>query len=203
MRRAILAGLVAPALLAPACGGPGHTRAEPPPLDSADVARAREAAAALGGELMTMLGRELARGGPAAAIAVCADSAQERTRQHQRQGIAVRRVGTRVRNPANAPDSLEAAILASFAAALAEGRWPPDTALVQPAPAGGYELRYLRPIRVQALCLGCHGPPDALDTAVRQALAARYPADQATGYAEGELRGAVSVRLSLPTTSGR
>lgn len=165
--------------------------------DYADLAVARDAAMALGGDLMSMLTRELARGGQTAAIAVCADSAQERTSRHQRAGVAVRRIGTRVRNPGNAPDDVERQVLARFAATISAGRAPADTAFVARTSAGGMELRFLRPLRVQELCLGCHGPADQLSPEVRQILASRYPDDQATGYAVGDLRGAVSVRLTL------
>lgn len=165
--------------------------------DSADLAVARDAAMALGGDLMSMLTSELARGGPAAAIAVCADSAQERTRRHQQTGVMVRRVGTRVRNPANAPDSVERQVLGRFAAIIAEGSAPTDTAFVTGTSAGGTELRFLRPVRIQPPCLGCHGPADQLSPEARQVIASRYPNDQATGYAVGDLRGAISVRLAL------
>ena len=49
-----------------------------PEVDDARLARARAAADALGKDLMSLLTRELERGGPDAAIAVCADSAQVR-----------------------------------------------------------------------------------------------------------------------------
>jgi hypothetical protein len=172
------------------------------PVDTLALGQAREAAAALGGDLMTMLTRELARGGPVAAIAVCADSAQERTRRHQQAGVDVRRVGTRVRNPSNAPDAVETAVLTAFAAELTAGRMPEDTFFLEPLPAGGRELRYLRPIRVQEPCLACHGPASALAPGVRTLLAARYPMDRATDYAVGDLRGAISVRLTLPSHPG-
>lgn len=191
------AAVLIPGLLSLACAD-RRQAATPPTIDSATIERARGVATALGGDLMAMLTRELARGGPGAAIAVCADSAQERTRSHQQEGIRVRRVGTRVRNPSNTPDSLEAAVLTAFAADLGAGRLPAETSLVQPAPGGGHEVRYLRPVRVQEQCLACHGPASQLAPEVRALLATRYPADSATDYAVGDLRGAISVRLTLP-----
>jgi hypothetical protein len=189
-----------PLLFITACGGDRQTAA-PPAADSSTVAEARTTANALGADLMGMLTRELTRGGPPAAIAVCADSAQQRTLQHQKAGIQVRRVGTRVRNPANAPDSVEQAVLAAFGDAIRAGRTPADTHLVVPAAGGGYELRYLRPVRIQEPCLACHGQSSQLAPEVSEVLSTRYPGDQATGYAVGELRGAVSVRVSLPSAA--
>jgi hypothetical protein len=53
----------------------------------------------------------------------------------------------------------------------------------------------MRAIRLQEFCLACHGPADSIAPAVKQVITARYPNDQATGYAIGELRGAISVRV--------
>lgn len=183
-----------PAVMVLACL-PERRAATPPAIDSVRLAEARTAATALGGELLTLLTQELARGGPAAAVAVCADSAQVRTSRHQQAGITVRRVGTRVRNPANAPDSLESAILAAFQADLSAGRLPADTVVLEALAGGHTRLRYLRPVRVQEACLTCHGPATGIPDSVRAILAQRYPNDEATGYAVGALRGAVSVQV--------
>ena len=183
------------ALMVLACQ-PQRRAAAPPAIDSVRLGEARTAATALGSDLMTMLTQELARGGPAAAIAVCADSAQVRTTRRQQAGIAVRRVGTRVRNPANTPDSLEAAVLNAFQADLAAGRLPADTTVLETLAGGHTRLRYLRPVRVQEPCLTCHGPAAGIPDSVRAILAQRYPNDQATGYAVGDLRGAVSVQVA-------
>ena len=50
-------------------------------------------------------------------------------------------------------------------------------------------LGVLAPIRVMKPCLNCHGPADQLAPGVSEALAEHYPKDQATGFAEGDLRG--------------
>lgn len=41
----------------------------------------------------------------------------------------------------------------------------------------------------------CHGPGNSIPDTVRAMLAARYPDDRATGYAVGDLRGAISVQV--------
>ena len=183
---------------AAACSGTGSDApSREATADSAAVARARLAADELGRDLMGLLTAELRRGGPDAAIAVCADSAQLRTARHAAEGLAVRRVGTRVRNPANTPDSIEAGVLDVFERALAAGRTPADTGFVTRDAAGRPELRYLRPVRVAEPCLNCHGARGAQTPAVRALLAKRYPDDEAVNYRVGDLRGAVSVRLRL------
>lgn len=180
-----------------ACG-PGREAVElsPPAVDSAALAQARAAADGLGGDLVTMLSGELKRGGPVAAIAVCADSAQVRTARHQSSGISVRRVGTRLRNAENAPDSVESAVLRAFGDAIGANRTMPDTAFATREADGQVVTHYMRAIRMQEFCLACHGPPDSLTPAVKQVIATRYPNDQATGYRLGDLRGAISVKVA-------
>lgn len=54
---------------------------------------------------------------------------------------------------------------------------------------------YIEPIYVQASCLQCHGT--VLAPEVRDYLTAKYPADQATGFALGDYRGLFWLK-SLP-----
>lgn len=170
-----------------------------PEADSASVARARAAADALAPDLAQMLMAELNANGPVSAVAVCADSAQARTAAHSRDGLQVRRVGTRLRNPANAPDSIESRLLTYLAEQQLAGTMPGE---VMEVARGGddehWELRYLRPIALQPFCTTCHGDPTQIPAEVKAVIAERYPADQAVGYSPGELRGAVSVRVVLP-----
>jgi hypothetical protein len=54
---------------------------------------------------------------------------------------------------------------------------------------GDGALGALLPIKLADACVACHGAPDALAPGVAAALASRYPGDQATGFAPGDLRG--------------
>lgn len=190
-------------LLITACYGPADRSAAPGPPDTADLGRARAAADDLGRDLMGLLAAELGRGGPAAAVAVCADSAQQRTARHQAEGLQVRRVGTRIRNPANTPDGIELAVLEAYARAIETGRSPGDTAFLLVSRDGTRELRFLRPIRVTEPCLACHGSGDRRSPQVQAILAARYPEDRAVDYRPGDLRGAISVRMRAPADTKR
>lgn len=62
---------------------------------------------------------------------------------------------------------------------------------------GRRELRYVRPLVMAELCLQCHGPVEGIDASTRALIAERYPGDEAVGFAVGELRGIVSVRVPL------
>jgi hypothetical protein len=170
----------------------------PPVPDSTQLASARAAADALGPDLMGMLMREIEAGGPEAALAVCADSAQIRTERYATADLQVRRVGTRVRNPRNAPDSLEQRVLDYLATELAGGRLPTEHQEVSATgPDGAWELRYLRPIVVAERCLTCHGDRGTMPASLHALVAARYPDDAAVGYEAGQLRGAITVRVAL------
>lgn len=172
---------------------------QPPVADSATVARAQLAANTLGPDLAGMLQQAIRDGGPVSAVAICADSAQARTARHAVDGIAIRRVGTRVRNPANAPDTLEARVLAYLAEQKAAGTMPGEhIEVARSGLDGAWELRYIRPVVLQEFCTTCHGNVETIPPDVRRVIAERYPNDSAVGYAAGDLRGAISVRIPLP-----
>jgi hypothetical protein len=142
---------------------------------------------------MTLKERLLAamqEGGPAAGITVCADEAERlATETSARLGVAVRRTSDRARNPANDPNDWQARGLADLTRRLATGETGPSLVWME---SDEQEVRVMLPIVTEPLCLTCHGVE--LAPGVQEALAQRYPDDQATGYAAGDLRGAFSVR---------
>jgi hypothetical protein len=167
-------------------------------VDSASLHSARGAADALGTGLMTALLGQLAAEGPEGALAFCADSAQLLTARYQADGLDVHRTSLKVRNPANAPDSVEVRVLDFLADLHESGVLPPEYVEVRRLATGTRELRYFRPIRVATGCVTCHGPSDNIAPAIRAVLAERYPEDLAVGYVEGDLRGVIAVRRAMP-----
>ncbi len=193
-RRALVRGALAAALVALLAAGAEKI---PDPAVAKAVARAREAAEGLVGHLKGLLGEELAAGGFERAVAVCSEKALAETKAFaERQGISVRRVTTRTRNPANKPDEFERRVLGVFERMRRAGAVMSDYYEVVET-GGRKELRYLKPLLVQGMCLTCHGPKEKIPVEVAKILAQRYPDDRATGYRAGELRGAVSVRVPL------
>lgn len=159
----------------------------------------RALATQLGSELKSELKLAIEQGGPVAAIAVCRDRAPAIAgRLSAQSGANVGRTALRVRNPANAPDDLQRAVLEQFAAQMGQGEaaatqsaaGPPE-AVFEIKGAKGVERRYMRAIPTDALCLTCHGA--ALSPELAAAIGRDYPADAATGFALGQLRGAFSV----------
>ncbi len=188
-------------LFAVGCRQSPRTLVEEPRPDSATVQLARAVADSLGDELMSMLSAALERGGPGLAIHFCSDSAQVRTLRHWKNGVYIRRVSERIRNVDDTPDVLERQLLQQLAEAYHAGTLPNELVKVIRATDGTYQLQYVRPLLVQQSCLSCHGDPATFTPEVRAVLKRRYPEDHATGYAVGDLRGAVSVRVPLPPVS--
>lgn len=191
MRRAVIAGLFAFALAAPACA---QSAAQ---LD-ARVAGAQRAAGALATQLGGQLRHALDTVGPVGAIDVCRSVAANIAYAISLDtGWKVTRVGTRVRDPIlGMPDAFEQKVLIDFARRLEEGQHP-DTLLhaeVVEEPQGRF-FRFMKGMPTGEPCLTCHG--SALRDDVRAALAQSYPHDRATGYRPGELRGAVSVKQKI------
>jgi Protein of unknown function (DUF3365) len=64
---------------------------------------------------------------------------------------------------------------------------------------GGQSVaRYLRALPTQEMCLACHGTPDKVSAGVAERLQALYPNDHAVGYGKGQIRGAITLRKTLP-----
>lgn len=183
--------LLPSALLALTLGWQAAARAED--LVPEWLVESRALTQQLGSELKTELTAAIAQSGPAGAIDVCRRRAPEIAAKLSREsGATVSRTALAVRNPANAPDELERAVLEQFAEDLASGRVEqPLEAAVEINRGGWIERRYLRAIPTDGLCLACHG--SHLAPEVQAAIAAAYPDDHATGFEVGNLRGAFSV----------
>lgn len=194
-----LAGALAPLLLIVATIAPASADDSSIPAD-----RAREigqqASQALQKQLGGALMEALSEGGPAAAVAVCADTAQVLTKRIASDlgvpGLQLARTSLHLRNPANRPDSLEVSVLEAYTAALAAGE---DVA--PRLETVGERYRYFAPIETRSFCLQCHGPADRLAGDVPAMLAELYPEDRATGHETGDLRGIVSV--TIPAEAAR
>ncbi len=178
------------------------TIAAPPPSPSPTAASEAEALAnRLQLELADRLRAALASGGPAGAVTVCRDEAPAIAGRLSRDsGWTVRRVGTRVRNPLlGAPDAWEQRQLLSMAKRIAGGAKPDKLAVyAEVEEPQGVAQRYLKPLVTGPTCVGCHGDPALITPDTRAALAREYPHDAATGYALGELRGAITLKRLVP-----
>ena len=132
---------------------------------------------------LTEITRALASGGPGGAINVChQSSAAVIERVKREKGFDVGRTSDRLRNPTNLPTPWAAAIVKKYAGAPASSV---DGFFVDL----GDRVGVIRPVAEDAICAGCHGPADHLEPRVRKELSERYPADHATGFQTGDIRG--------------
>lgn len=174
------------------------------PATGQDDAARTEEARKLAGQMIQTLGArlqaEMKAGGPAAAIGVCTTAAPAIAGELSRQnGVRLTRVSLKVRNPLlGSPDAWEQGALRAFESLLAKGE-PADKlefaeTVVEP---GGRYFRYVKALPVQPVCLNCHGDAAGFAPEIKERLAKEYPADRATGYAPGQIRGAVSIKRPL------
>jgi hypothetical protein len=118
--------------------------------------------------------------GPAKAIEACRTEAPRISESLSVDGVIMGRSSHRLRNPGNSAPDWVAPIMASWVSEEAPRK--PATVELSEGRAG-----YIEPITVQPLCLTCHG--ENLSPDVASSIAELYPEDQATGFAEGDLRG--------------
>jgi hypothetical protein len=167
--------------------------------DSPEVERARAVAVQVLDETRAVLESALQGGQAATALRICASVAQSIARRHASEGWRVRRVSEKVRNPADIPDVDELAVLRAWQEDKKAGRFAPTTEHKEIVTADGHRyVHYMKPIFIAGpVCLRCHGTPDQLAPGVADVLKELYPEDQATGYAVGDLRGAISVKIPI------
>ncbi len=187
-RRSIeTAGLVWILLLLVSVGGCSSVEADDPRLE-----QSRALVASFGMRLKSELSNGLQAGGPVQAIGVCKDVAPQIASELSRQsGAKVARTSLRYRNPANAPEPWQAAVLRDFEARADDG-----SPLEYFAREADGTARYMSVIRTDGVCLACHGvsiPPE-----ISESIATGYPHDRAVGYALGDVRGAFSITWPPP-----
>ena len=161
--------------------------------NQAEIANAKAAIKEFAGALQTELKTAMQAGGPVAAIAVCNTRAMPITEKiAAEKGMQLSRVSLKNRNPVNAPNDWQTEVLEGFEKQYAAGKdivglvW---SETVQNG--GGQEFRFMKAIPTGAVCLNCHGTNISAD--VSGVLADLYPEDKATGFSEGDIRGAFVV----------
>jgi Protein of unknown function (DUF3365) len=165
---------------------------EAPPALRVVISRADLIVVSMQDALVRELREGLERGGPASALRSChVDATGVSQRVARGENIAAGRTSDRLRNPTNAPRPWAAALVQANA-----GRRARDVEGF--AVDLGDRVGVLRPIALRPMCAGCHGPADKVSPAVRRLLADQYPADKATGFTEGEIRGWFWVEMPKP-----
>jgi len=144
-------------------------------------------------KLSSNLKHELKTNGLMAAVSFCTDKAYTLTQDvnlHQVEGVSVKRISLKERNPLNAPSEDELKTLTTMQKLMDEKKLP---AYLVEKQAKGY--KYYKPLVIKKeVCLKCHG-----DVSKNEELSAylnkTYPNDKATGYKMNDLRGAIVVEI--------
>ncbi len=145
--------------------------------------RAQNAFKEMAQELKTELGRALAEGGPREALEVCSLKAPELARKlSNRHGFSLGRSSHRLRNANNAPRAQVESYLARYS------QRPTKEAPVEVV-EGQESWVVVAPIPTAPVCLTCHGQVEQLSEELKAGLQEFYPADRATGFEVGDLRG--------------
>lgn len=159
----------------------------------AQTLQAQAAITSFATALKAELTAAMQQGGPVNAIQICNTSAPAITQKVSvANGVTLSRVSLRNRNPDNQPLDWQSPVLLSFEQRRAAGAdlnsldWSETITL-----DGKQEYRYMKAIPTGGLCLQCHGT--VIAPQVAEAIADLYPDDRATGYSEGQIRGAFVV----------
>lgn len=190
--RLILTGMV---LGLAGCAAPAP---QPVDVSAKSAALADRFQADLQGQLQTAM----KAGGPVGAIGVCQKAAPAiAANLSEESGAEVRRIALKERNPAASPEGELRGRLEQLAAAplTADGK----PAVMQWTSGSGADARahFMRAIPMKEQpCAACHGT--AIAPEVQARLAELYPADKATGFKPGDLRGAILVSWPVGHAQG-
>lgn len=154
---------------------------------------AKEAIQAFGSTLKNELESAMKSGGPINALEVCNVKAPVIAEEISwEQDALVSRTSLKYRNPDNAPNEWQGKVLQDFETRKADGA---DPVTLVYSEIVNNEYRFMKAIPTAGLCLTCHGTD--ISPEVTAELTRLYPQDQATGFKEGDLRGAFVVVKNL------
>lgn len=142
--------------------------------------------------LISNLQKAIEEGGMVHAIEFCKENANQLT--NISEGISIRRVSTKNRNPDNFPDAQESPILDAYA-------YNSENSLesepnIQKIENGEVYLYTKAIIFPGGICLNCHGEPGTeISESVLNALNDLYPSDNAKDFKVGDLRGMWALRI--------
>lgn len=165
--------------------------------DDSALLKGRRAAGDVSEAIRERMADGLQEKGLAGTLSVCYYQTKAAIAETEKKlGVRLKRTSLAIRNPENAPDAYEAEILRQYAALAKSGERLPDEGIDRrPGEDGKTVYRYVRPIVMKEMCIGCHGPVDRLDPDVRSRLQEKFPRDAAVGYRPGDFCGIMSVTI--------
>ncbi len=146
----------------------------------------------LSGELKSAIQSQGVKG----AVTVCNEKALPLTRavfEGRGDILKIKRTSKKVRNPENAPDKYELLALDYFDDFYKRNGKLPERLLQKIELPEETEYRYYKPLKIQAVCLNCHGDPDVMNPELLDHIRQLYPLDKAVGYELDDFRGLVEI----------
>lgn len=190
---------ILPSLLAATALGvvamPAHADASTDEAVQAQLQDYKATMQAFGKTLKGELQAAMKEGGPMAAVQVCNERAPEIAADMSAEsGYTLRRTSLKPR--ATEPTDWEHVVLEDFEARKAAGAPVGEIAWHEVKEVDGEkQLRFMKAIATEGVCLTCHGQD--VDPKLKAEIDRLYPDDQATGFEEGDIRGAFSVTAAL------
>ena len=139
--------------------------------------------------------KNMKAGGPMQALDFCSKEAYtltEKVNKELPKGVSVKRISMKERNPANQPQKDEAIVLEALAKLKSANVVLPKQ-IVEKVDANTYKV--YKPLVInKKVCLKCHG--DIQNKKLKAEIEKRYPADKATHYKMGDLRGAIVTTIT-------
>ena len=177
--------------------------AHPPVVESVQSGELRERAQSfikdLNTEVKGRLGKSIKNSGYGGAVIMANEQggytiASEMMKQNE--GLIIRRVSFKNRNPNNIPDAYESRMLHLMEKDHVKGTlkvYYEDFATT----SGEKVYKYMEPLIIKKLCLNCHDNKNDIDPEALVQIKKLYPNDKATDYKIGDLRGAIFVTLPV------
>jgi hypothetical protein len=132
------------------------------------------------------LKEKISAGGFENAVSFCQLKAIDLTQTFSDDHTSIKRTSLKVRNRNNQADELEKSQIQHFQDLIDSGAVLKSKLVAEHTGV----VHFFKPIIMQPLCLNCHGDPKKdISPATLAILEQKYPADEATGYTNGELRG--------------
>lgn len=155
--------------------------------------RGKQIAKGSGQALMGQLSQAISQGGLSHAIDFCSVNAIPITDSlSEVHGAKIARVSHKNRNPQNAADSLEMALISQY-----QKKQKEDQSIKPRLVERNGQAVYYHPIKIKnGLCLNCHGQKDKnLEVETYIQIQNEYPKDEAIGFQMGDLRGLWKIKF--------
>jgi len=186
-------------------GSCGHKKIkveQPPPEEIQFIAPiGKKIASNLTSALKRELKTAMDKGGVEQAITICnvkaiplTDSIALNSSFH----VSIKRTSDKIRNPLNAPDPYEQLALDLFNELVNSGDEWPEFYIQKITSEETVQFNFYKPMKMDNLCLVCHGDNTTLAPNAKKLINKFYPEDKALGYKFGDFRGLLRIKFYEP-----